>query len=64
MTIDVKKLRDYLTDYYGSASKNGNPMALIELSNVELASGYELVEIAKKIKINLEDFTLNDDYER
>lgn len=48
MTIDVKKLRDYLTDYYGCASKNGNPMALIELSNVELASGYELVEMAKK----------------
>ena len=64
MTIDIKKLRRDLLDYYGSATHSGFPMALIELSDVEMASGYQLVEIAKKNGIDLNNYAIDDDYER
>ena len=43
--IDYDKLREDLIDYYGTASYNGFPMAIIELTNVENASNDELINI-------------------
>ena len=30
-TIDVDKLRDYMTDYFGTAMFNGFPVAILDL---------------------------------
>ena len=54
--IDYEKLRNDLIDYYGTASYNGFPMAIIELSNVENASNDELINIALNNNINLNNY--------
>lgn len=51
MKIDFEELRDYLMSYFGTALINGNPAAVIELQEVEMASHEELLQIAKKHKI-------------
>jgi len=56
--IDFEALRDYLMDYFGTASMY-NPAAVMELSEVENASPNKLVEIAIKNNIDLDDF-VND----
>ena len=43
-TIDVDKLRDYMTDYFGTAMFNGFPAAILDLSDIENMSGYELCQ--------------------
>ena len=53
--IDYEKLRSDLIDYYGSAM-TCNPMAVIELSNVQTASNEKLVQIAIKNGFNLYDY--------
>lgn len=55
--IDYEKLRNDLIDYYGTASYNGFPIAIIELSNVENASYEELINIAIKNNFNLNNYT-------
>ena len=42
-TIDVDKLRDYMTDYFGTAMFNGFPAAILDLSDIESMSGHEPV---------------------
>ena len=64
MNIDIRKLRNYLIDYYGTAMSNGFPMAIVNLAKIENASGDELIEIADSLGIDLEDFQDFDDYER
>ena len=54
--IDYEKLRNDLIDYYGTASYNEFPMAIIELSNVENASYEELINIAIKNNFNLNNY--------
>lgn len=54
--IDYDKLREDLIDYYGTASYNGFPMAIIELTNVENASNDELINIALNNNINLNNY--------
>lgn len=54
--IDYDKLREDLIDYYGTASYNGFPMAIIELTNVEKASNDELINIALNNNINLNNY--------
>lgn len=54
--IDYDKLRKDLIDYYGTASYNGFPMAIIELTNVENASNDELINIALNNNINLNNY--------
>lgn len=54
--IDYEKLREDLIDYYGTASYNGFPMAIIELSNVENANNEELINIAIKNNFNLNNY--------
>ena len=53
--IDYEKLRSDLIDYYGSAM-TCNPMAVIELYNVQTASNEKLVQIAIKNGFNLYDY--------
>ena len=56
MEIDFETLRNYLIDYLGTASMY-NHVAIVELSEVESASPKELIEIAIRNNIDLEDFT-------
>ena len=64
MTIDIDELRRDLMDYYGSATQSGFPMAVIELSDVENASSYKLIEMAKNAGFDLADYSVEDDFER
>lgn len=57
-TIDVDKLRDYMTDYFGTAVFNGFPAAILDLSDIECMSGYELCQKAESFGIDLRDFEI------
>ncbi len=51
--IDDNRLQRDLEDYYGSAMFSGFPMALMELSRVECASGDELVSLTNECGLDL-----------
>lgn len=51
---DYDELREAIINYYGTAMTSGFPMAIIELSEVETASSDELLEIAKRIGLEVE----------
>lgn len=53
--IDYDRLREDLIDYFGTAMIY-NPMAVIELSDVENASDYKLEQIAIKNGFDLSDY--------
>lgn len=57
-TIDVDKLRDYMTDYFGTAMLNGFPAAILDLSDIESMSGHELCQKAESLGIDLHDFEI------
>lgn len=57
-TIDVDKLRDYMTDYFGTAVFNGFPAAILDLSDIESMSGHELCQKAESPGIDLRDFEI------
>lgn len=57
-TIDVDKLRDYMTDYFGTAMLNGFPAAILDLSDIESMSGHELCQKAESFGIDLRDFEI------
>lgn len=57
-TIDVDKLRDYMTDYFGTAMFNGFPVAILDLSDIESMSGHELCQKAESLGIDLHDFEI------
>ena len=59
MDIDYEKLRKDLIDYFGSAMFSGFPMAVVDLSNVEIASHDELIQIAKKNGFDLTKYQIN-----
>ena len=56
MGIDYDKLREDLIDYFGTAMTY-NPMAVIELSDVESASDYKLEQIAIKNGFDLDNYS-------
>lgn len=56
MTIDVEKLRNYLIDYCGTALFGGFPAAIIDLSDIERMSDYELCRKAESLGIDLRQF--------
>ena len=64
MTIDIDELRRDLMDYYGSATQSGFPMAVVELSEVENASAYKLIELARRAGFDLADYSVESDFER
>lgn len=57
-TIDVDKLRDYMTDYFGTAMFNGFPAAVLDLSDIERMSGHELCQKAESLGIDLRNFEI------
>ena len=59
MTIDINKLKRALMDYYGTAMHSGFPMAVIDLGNIEKMSPEDLVSLAYKLGLNLEDFSVD-----
>lgn len=48
MEIDINELRSALLTYYGTAIHN-NPMAIMELGEIEHATAEELVEMADQL---------------
>lgn len=55
MELDYERLREDLIDYFGTAMMY-NPMAVIELSDVENASDFKLEQIAIQNGFNLSDY--------
>ena len=53
-TIDVDKLRDYMTDYLF----DGFPAAILDLSDIESMSGDEFCQKAESLGIDLRDFKI------
>ena len=56
MTIDVDALRDYLLDLCGTAVFSGFGVALLDVAEVERASGYELICIAERLGVDVSRF--------
>lgn len=59
MDIDYEKLRSDLMDYFGTAMFSGLPMSIVDLSDVEIASNDELIQIAKKNGFDLTKYQKN-----
>ena len=57
-TIDVDELRDYLLDYCGTAMMSGFPVAVLDVADIERASGHELCRIAESMGVDLRKFTV------
>lgn len=57
MIIDVDRLREYLTNYYGSAMSY-YPVAVMDLTKIESASDEELINIALQNNVNLSNFEI------
>lgn len=60
-TIDVDKLRDYMREYCGTAMFSGFPAAVIDLADVERASGVELCRMAERMGIDLRQFVVGEE---
>lgn len=60
MYIDIKKLRNAIRDYYGTAAVSGFPAAYGYLAEVDAMSDEEIVELAKELKIDLRKFVVQD----
>ena len=56
--IDVSWLRRAMEDYYGTAMFNGFPTTVLEMSEVERMSDQEVVDLAQKIGMDLEKYTI------
>ena len=57
--IDVDALRSYLLDYCGSAMMSGFPAALLDVVDVERATGEELCRMAERMGIDLRRFAVD-----
>lgn len=58
VNIDVDALRTYLLDYCGTAMMSGFPAALLDVVDIERASGEELCRIAEKLGVDLRRFVV------
>jgi len=58
ITINGDKLKADLIDYFGTAMCVSSPMAMMELSRVENASGDDLIQIALDNGFDLEKYEL------
>ena len=58
--IDVDELRDYMTDYCGTAAFNGFPAAMVDVWDIERMDGYELCQKAESMGIDLRNFEAED----
>lgn len=61
MEIDIYKLRKDLINYYEEALYlGGYGAAIIDITNVELASDEELIDIAINNNFNLNNYIINN----
>ncbi len=58
-TIAVYELRAYLLDYCGTAMVSGFPAALLDVADVERASGRELCQMAERMGVDLRRFAVD-----
>ena len=56
MTVDVEALRSYLLDLCGTAAFAGFGAAVVDVVDVERASGEELLEIALRLGVDPSEF--------
>ena len=57
-TIDVDALRAYLMDYCGTAAFNGFPAAIMDVWDIENATGEQLCREAERLGIDLRRFAI------
>lgn len=60
-TIDVDALRKYLLDYCGTAMMSGFPAAILDVVDIEHASGVELCRMAERMGIDLRQFVVGEE---
>lgn len=58
--IDVDALRSYLLDYCGTAAFNGFPAAVMDIWDIESASGEDLCRKAEQLGIDLQHFAVSE----
>ena len=56
--IDVDALRAYLLDCCGTAMFSGFPAAVLDVVDIERASGEELCQIADRLGVDLREFVV------
>lgn len=56
--IDIDALRVYLLDYCGTAMFSGFPFAVLDVADIERASGEELCRIAERLGVDLRRFVV------
>lgn len=59
MNIDIERLREDLTSYFGTASFYNKP-AMIDLINIQNASDEEVIKIAIENGFNLERYEIKN----
>lgn len=59
-TIDVDALRAYLLDYCGTAAFNGFPAAILDVWDIENASGEDLCREAERLGVDLRKFVVEE----
>ena len=56
--IDIDALRAYLLDYCGTAMFSGFSVAVLDVADIERASGEELCRIAERLGVDLRRFVV------
>ena len=56
--IDIDALRAYLLDYCGTAMLSGFPVAVLDVVDIERASGEDLCRIAERLGVDLSKFAV------
>ena len=59
--IDYSRLKEDLKDYYGTAMTGPFPMAVMDLVKVEKATDEELIKIAKKNNVDLNNYQVGSE---
>jgi hypothetical protein len=54
--MDLKRLRNDLIDYYGSAMFSGFPMAMMDLADIERMTEVKLVKTAKELGFDMSKY--------
>lgn len=54
--IDFERLREDLVDYFSTAMFNGFPAAVIDVTQVEIASNEQLIQIAQSNGFDLNNY--------
>lgn len=60
-TIDVDAPRAHLLDYCGTAAFNGFPAAILDVWDIENATGEQLCQEAERLGIDLRKFATEEE---